>query len=477
MTFRRILLAVAVTAGIMTSCNRTAPISHQDWAPDVKAALNDFIKTYGGNDGKDYVVFDFDNTTSIFDVSLQLMAHQLETMSFNQTPEEFSGYIRSALSGCWDIVSDRIEEIDSDYAALYDKYGPFSYKGLDSAACEVIRNDSLWVDFAGKMGGTYRFLDENDSVENAFIWVMGWMAGMSGDEAYDLSYRSHKIYADKNTSIRSIGDYDWVEGIQVTENLKELWKALDENGIDVWVCSASSVEAVIAAVDAFGMHDWCTGVVAMTFGKDSTGRLTSSYDYETGKAWMAQKDGTWTEGEYASRVETWGDGKVTSIINCIEPLYGGRGPLAGFMDSTGDFNFCTEFSSLKLALCFNRGSRKVTDGGGLIAETALYERDVLGYNLKKANAAGDILYLLQGRDENGLRTLRPSNATMRLGEDSEILLFNDENRAQLEWMAKNRMSVKEIMEKFSVITPADDPSNPLGFDYGFLKEYHGYRSR
>jgi hypothetical protein len=39
----------------------------------------------------------------------------------------------------------------------------------------------------------------------------------------------------------------------------------------------------------------------------------------------------------------------------------------------------------------------VTDGGGLISAIAIYQRDGLGYDLAKANAAGDTLYVLQGR--------------------------------------------------------------------------------
>ena len=471
------LFIFAATAVATISCARTAPISHPDWAPDVKEALNDFIKEYGSPKQPEYAVFDFDNTSAIFDVSMQLMAHQLETMSFSQTPEEFSDNISICLSGCWDSVYGKIEEIISEYGDLYDKYGPFTHKGVDSTTCAVMRADPQWSCFAEDMGLMYKYLDKDDNVENAFIWVMGWLSGMTSDESYDLSYRSHKIYSEMETRQRNIGAYEWTEGIQVTDNIRELWKALHENGIDVWVCSASSVEAVIAAVDAFGLHDFCTGVVAMTFAKDSLGRLTGRYDYTDGHAMLSQPDGSWSNTEEATGVETWGTGKVESIDRCIAPHYDGRGPIAGFMDSTGDFNFCTEYSSLKLCVCFNRASRKVTDGGGLISETALYERDALGYDLRKANAAGDIFYVLQGRDENGLRSLRPSNATLRLGADKEKVLADEQNEAQLDYFKKTKPSVREILEKYSIETEADDPSNPLGFKYGFLKSYNGYMSR
>ncbi|MBP6887014.1 MAG: hypothetical protein KBC20_03000, partial [Oscillospiraceae bacterium] len=142
-----------------------------------------------------------------------------------------------------------------------------------------------------------------------------------------------------------------------------------------------------------------------------------------------------------------------------------------------DFNFCTEYSSLKLVICFNRASRKITDGGGLVAEVAIYERDTLGYtDLATATAAGDTLYVLQGREENGLRGLRNSNATMTLGATEEKLFKNEDNQTQLQYMIDNQMTVKEIMDTFALKTAADAEGNVLALKYGFLKEYAGYHN-
>ncbi len=69
----------------------------------------------------------------------------------------------------------------------------------------------------------------------------------------------------------------------MTDNIRELWKALDSNGFDVWVCSASCTGAIRAAIDTFGLHDHCTGVLAMTNKTDDDGRYLSEFDYENGK--------------------------------------------------------------------------------------------------------------------------------------------------------------------------------------------------
>lgn len=85
--------------------------------------------------------------------------------------------------------------------------------------------------------------------------------------------------------------------------------------------------------------------------------------------------------------------------------------------------------------------------------------------------------VMQGRDENGMRTFRPSNATVRLGASGERLFAGEENMKELEYFKENGMSLKEILETFSLRTSAAAPHNPFGFEYGFLENYAGYRSR
>jgi hypothetical protein len=268
--------------------------------------------------------------------------------------------------------------------------------------------------------------------------------------------------------------FEWTSGIQVTENIRELWHALDTNGIDVWVCSASCTDVIRAAIDIFGLHDDCTGILAMTNKKDINGRYLAEYDAESGCGFYANKDGSWTRMERPTKAQTQGVGKVTAIENAISPEYNNKGPIAGFMDSTGDFNFCTEFETLRLVVCFNRANRKVTDGGGLIAELAIYQKDTLGYDLKKANDSDDTLYVLQGRDENGKRTLRNSNSTILLGSERETLLKNADNYAQLQKRIDDHMTTRDILNSWSLKSNADE--NEFEFEIGFLEDYAGYHS-
>ena len=471
-----------------------AHVEHADWSDEVKKAVNDFVDTYAFTENA-YVVFDFDNTTSIFDVEEQLAVYQLQVMAFAFTPEEMPAILATELG---DLNEDRtdlgygngsyqdwIDDITAAYTYLYNTYGPFTAAGLDADAQATIQADAQWAEFATKMRAMYDLVYDAESPAVAYPWVLYWFTGMTEQEVYDLAYASHTHYgaveseyvtwttAGEGTKVGAV-EYEWTSGTGVSENLQELYKVLDENGIDVWVCSASAIDPIRAAVDAFGLHDYVTGVIAMARCMDEEGKYVNAYDYETGYGWKIV-DGEWEVYEVALGAQTQGVGKVQAINNVIYPIYG-VGPLAGFMDSTGDYNFCTEYANLKLVINFNRASRKVTDGGGVIAELAVYQRDYLGYDLATANAAGDTYYVLQGREENGLRGLRNSDKTMRLGKTEELLFRNEDNEAQLQYMIDNEMTTEDIINTFAVKTAADAENNVLGFKYGFVSEYAGYHN-
>ena len=477
-----------------------------DWNDEVKKAINDLVDTYGNTSANytdPYVVFDFDNTCSIFDVEEQLAIYQLQVMAFAFTPEELPAILATDVGvtdgvqdlnagrECYSVdevehsYQDWIDDITAAYTYLYNTYGPFTPAGLDEAAQATIQADPQWAEFATKMRAMYDVVYDSESASVAYPWVLYWFTGMTEQEVYDLAYASHSKYKAVETSsvtwstpddiTSKVGkvEYTWTSGTQVSENIKELWKVLDANGIDVWVCSASATSPIRAAIDVWDLHQYCTGMIAMTNVLED-GKYVNKYDYETGCGWLANEDGTWTQDTLPTQAQTQGVGKTTAIVNAIAPKYNNHGPIAGFMDSTGDFNFCTEFETLKLVICFNRASRKVTDGGGLIAEIAVYEADTLGYDFAKADAAGDTYYVLQGREENGLRGMRNSRSTMLLGATEEKLFKNDDNTAQLQYIIDNNMTVADALNTFAIKTAADAEGNVLGFKYGFLKEYSGY---
>ena len=498
---------IAITLSIimiftMSACSNNNEkhlrLENENWAEDVKSGINDMLDAYG-KDSKNYnedsyAIFDFDNTCSIFDVEEQLSIYQLNTMSFNITPEELPDVLftglgdknidRTDLGYGKGSYHDWVDDIVNAYSKLYDEYGPFTVDGVTEDVQAKLQLDPYWNEFATKMRAMYDLISDAEGADVAYPWILYWFSNMTEDDVYALAKKSHNTFKNVETdkihwespkeidSKVGVVSYDWTAGIQVTDNIRELFSVLDDNGIDVWVCSASGIDVIRAGIDEFGLHEYVTGVLAMTNILDD-GFYINQYNYNSGRGYYAKKNGEWEKMKTPENAQTQGDGKIDAIMNAIYPDYNNRGPIAGFMDSTGDFNMCTEFDSLKLVTCFNRANRKVTDGGGLIAEIAMYEKDTLGYDFYKADENGDTLYVLQGRDENGLRTLRPSNKTILFGDTNEKLFRNEDNEAVLNYIIENNMTVENAINKFAIKT---DENNELGFKYGFLNEYEGYHN-
>lgn len=490
---------------------KTKEIELDSWSPVVKNGINEMMNKYGrfakGYDDTVYAVFDFDNTCSIFDVEEQLAIYQLQHMAFaeDMDAEKLKEVLLTGLGDPFEKRGTAYCQKDSSYQAwvtditkaydrLYKKFGPFSPAGFDDETAETIQGTRAWREFATKMRAMYDLVYDSESASVAYPWVLYWFTGFTEGEVYSLAKASHEHYREEESEyitwtspdIKSkigICEYEWTSGVQVPDNIRELMAALKNNGIGVYICSASSTDVVRAAIDVWDLHDSVDGVLAMT-NKMEDGKYINEYDYEKGYMWIPKEEGTWIKGDKATKAQTQGEGKVTAIDNVLVKEFG-HGPIAGFMDSTGDFNFCTEYETLKIVCCFNRASRKVTDGGGLIAELAIYQNHDLGYDFSKAEEANDIYYVLQGRDENGYRSLRDSDATVRLGEseqDAHIFRTYGEgednlNELELEYMRENNMTTEEILNTLSIKTSEKSKDNKLGFEYGFLKKYSGYRSR
>lgn len=462
------------------------------FSPEAKKAIIDLTKLYGKNskdyDGTAYVVCDFDNTTSIFDITYQCCIYMLQRMAFAMDPAALETALASELDLEADDNADWIADITAAYSALYDAYGPFTPEGLDDETAATVQADPQWMEFAAKMRAFLSHVENTTPEAVGYAWALWWFTGMTEQQVYDVFYQSCSMYQDVESELVTwtspeeiesrlgVVECQFTQGVSVTQEVRDMLLTFRDGGIDVWICSASHVDGVRAAVDAFGLSDVVTGVIGMTQKLDENGVYLPEYDYETGFAYDNAGEGEWTRSEYAVNALPGLEGKVTAIENALMPRYGGHGPIAGFMDSSGDFNFCTEFESLKLVICYNRANRKITDGAGLIAVAAVYQQDALGYDLKKANKEGDTLYILQGRDENGLRTLRASDHTIRLGETEPSLFANADSQTLLDYAKSHKLTTQQLIDGFCISTPAKDLGNLLGVEHGHLTDYSGYHS-
>ena len=160
------LLALSVL--LLAGCGRKEePVRLElpGWADDVRTGINDFLSLYGEGGRKHhdgtYVVFDFDNTTSIFDIQYQMVPFQPMVMAFDIVPEEMGNILSQDLTRM-DICSEWIEDICWDYSYLYKNYGPFTAEGMSPSDTAAIHKDPSWLDFATKMYGLYNLVYQSN---------------------------------------------------------------------------------------------------------------------------------------------------------------------------------------------------------------------------------------------------------------------------------------------------------------------------
>ena len=414
-----------------------------DWNKDVKKALNEFLIQY--RDQNQYVVFDFDNTCSIFDSAEHVAFYQLKTLSFALNIEEMEKMLWSSLIKDQEYL-DYIEDIITAYTSLYNRFGPFSYMGVKPELYSQLMDDSMWKELYVKIFHLYRLIEKKEGTTKAYCWICFWFTNMTKEEVYDLSCRALHYYKDLPTrqfscctdplvlSKTGVKELIHLEGISITENIIELWKSLKEAEIGVYVCSASHIEVVKAAIDVWNLRKYCDGLLGMSV--KYTDHFENEYDLSIGYSYKV-KNNIWVNNKEPMQAICQGEGKVEAIDHILVKKYG-YGPAAAFMDSTGDLHFCSEYSSLKLVVCFNRADRSIYDGGGLIALVAVYQKEK-GYNKQ------DTHYYLQGRNENN-RTFIPYEASYRFNSTALQLYKNEENEKLLTLILKENKTIKEIID-------------------------------
>lgn len=496
-------------------------VAREDWDPTVKKAINDFIAAYGKDSvnyvpGGSYAVFDCDDTCAIYDVAVMERYHRLSKMQFAFTPEELP-MLLDACFGNADVArsqsasycddkqphsyQDWFDDIQVAYEYLWETYGPFDHNGVTGEKFEKMQADPYWMEFATKFQVVFKVVNSAEGDYPSYPWYKYWNFGMTEAEAYSVSadcYKTYKDYptesvkwqtsADIKSKVGTVGT-SWTLGVSMAENILELWKALDDNGIDVWINSASGSTQIRAAVDVLGAAaaDSLTGIIAYTADYQDAQPTVDSligpekkwadwYDWDGGVAWY--RDGGeyngWSKGTVPIHSDTVQLGKTTAINNALVSIYNGHGPLLAAGDSAGDFEMLTMYKNTKLSLISNAGKSLTSFNLG---QVALYQKEVLGWDLAEANAAGETLFVLQGRDLNGTRSFIAGDELIKLGKTSGTATADDAQSAiQLEWMKTQGTDIGAIINTTCIKTSAGAANNVLGdVKYGFRNYYGGYK--
>ncbi|MBQ0055401.1 MAG: hypothetical protein KBS54_04565 [Synergistaceae bacterium] len=445
-------IAVAAMAFVMIfSCVAMAAqvtyLKSPYWEPNTKKAINQMFEAYGKTSKgynpncKPYAVFDCDNSITVLDVEEQLAIYQLEHLRFAIKPEQMFKVLTAGIPNIdesmgedWGNLTVRkaANDVCKAYAKLYAKGWVKADRSQEKNMAKWMATDD-WKEFAAKARWMYDAICDYFDAAVGYPWITYWFAGMTPKQVQDLAAESHRFYGNKPAEFwdkitwTSPAGYPsecgplkikFNKGVGVTAELKELIAALDANGIDMWINSASHLDPIKAVPVVFGLKG-VDGIVAMT-NKIKNGKLTWEYDYDL-------------------HAQTQGLGKSLTIDKCIRPKYKGRGPIFGCMDSQGDFNFCTEYKDTKVVLIMNRGRK---DDAGILSAIAVWQNKN-GIDAKKAWSMGDTRYCLQGRREAGAVCM-PTSYSLLLKKEDKPVLLSAKGEKWLE-MLEGGMSPKDLI--------------------------------
>ena len=314
-----ILFAAVMAVASVSGASDLVMLQREGWDPTVRQSINEMFVLYGKGSPnynpsiRPYAVFDFDNTVSILDVEEQLAIYQLEHMRFAIKPEQMYAVLTT---GVPDINMDlgkefnnlTVAKVAADAAAAYKRLysqGYVSPVGVYGEKMQKMQAGDDWKEFATKVRWLYDAIGDTMDVSVSYPWITYWFTGMTSQQVYGLAHEAfvqyRKASADpafwQKRKWQSPAGYkgskagqvsvSYKQGITVSAEIQELFHALEANGFDAWVCSASFIDVISAAVspEVFGIEG-VDGVLAMT-NKEQNGKYLNEYDY----AYQAQTQG------------------------------------------------------------------------------------------------------------------------------------------------------------------------------------------
>lgn len=365
------------------------------WDPFNREQLNQLIADYGKTSPnynpqkRPYIVTDFDNTSIFLDIEEATLIYQLEHLAFGATPSQLNSIIRKGISQ-QNFVADyhnakgqpvNIDKIAPDiiqsYTWLYQHYS--GLKGNQSL--EEIQKDPHYLNFITKMRYLYAAIGDTFDHDVSYPWVTYLFGGMTETQVRNL-VKNTFVWQQQQpvgpvtwTSPESLAGQagvvkiTWDNGLRPYKEMQDLFKAFQDNGIDVYVCSASFIDVIkeIISNPDIGFNIDEKHAYAMELERDTQGRTIPEFR--------------------KNYYQTQGKGKTLTIQKFLVSKYG-YGPLFIAGDSEGDQNMMQDFTDTKKVLIINRLRKPTTDIGKFSALA------VQSYG--QANPK----FLLQGRDAN-----------------------------------------------------------------------------
>lgn len=385
-------------------------LQRYNWSDTVYTALSDLISIHGNTSPtyneylRPYAVFDCDNTTVINDIQETLLIFQLENLIFKIDPTEFEDILSTGIHSTDNTkLSALISDCSHDYTYLHSNYIGFNSGGVKSL--EQIQLTDAYLDFIVKLRFLYSHIYDTFGASSCYRWITYLFTGMTPQEVQSLAKKSFDYWlstdkfevATRTSPLSHPGDagvvtISYKSGLALVQEMQDLYKTLMANGIDVYVCSASFRDVVLALIcdDKYGYCCEPDKVYGMRLETDIHGIFINKFD--------------------ENFPETHGNGKVDTINTYIRPRQGNADPILVAGDSIGDLEMLTSFPNLKLGLIINCVCQNHF--------SALCRQAVSAENNENSR------YVLQGRDEN-IGMFRPSQKSILISKISEQLFFDE----------------------------------------------------
>ena len=356
-SFKQILIVAA--AILMTACN--APMPRGNWSKVPYKALCQLMKeckaeANAAGHNVNYAVFDYDNTTVLQDVELACTAWQIENLRFKFTPDQVEGIFSysipdpdKALPGIGaEGISSRmlIADITSDYRAMLESAGVSCGWELTPEQLAEVQQMPEFQDIRAKIWCLYEGLFFAFSYHEAFPVLMAMFHGLTYPEVDALMKEGIAAQVAKGR----LGDVVWEspemgqagkvsyiipDGLALSQEMRNLYKALPENGIDVYVYSAS-MEAVVEAMACDPQY------LGLDTAQVFSLRLVKG------------EDGLVSQDYLPGYVQPYKTGKTEAIRTYTTPKYG-RDPVLIGGDSNGDYSMLTSFPGMRVGLIIDKG--------------------------------------------------------------------------------------------------------------------------
>ena len=409
-----LVLAMFLIANVAVVSAAGQVLTPGKWAPNTYNSMQKLIDENGikspnyNSSKKPYVVFDWDNTAIMNDTEEALYQYQIENLAFKLTPEEMGALVAKNVpagaflkdynnaAGQPVTLEALVADIVSSYKYIYENY--IGFKGLMSL--EDIKKTDEYQDFRAKMWYAYEAIGDTYGTKVSYTWVLFFFKNMTTGEVEALAEKSNDyalgqaISREKWVSPASlpgkagvVGVSRWT-GLRLTEEIADLMHTFRDNGIDVYVCTASleDVVGVFASNPKYGYKLPRANVIGM--------RLEKVNDVY--------------QDTYKKDYPQTAEGGKTVVLKMLLADKKGYDPIFIAGDSNGDWNMMVDFKGIKRILVVNRlrSGKKI---GALSAEAAA--------TIGKPDAR----VLLQGRNENtGL--WMPTEYMLKYGRDTEALI-------------------------------------------------------